>query len=89
MKIKIISIIVCICVLLGVFTACTSTTTNAASDQDDRMILVERTVHYNGTCTAYVLVDRETGVAYLSVHGSGTTVMLDKDGYPLIWDGIK
>lgn len=81
---KVISVIVCVCTLICIFAGCMSTTSNAASDQDDRMILVERSVHNNGTCTAYMLVDRETGVAYLAVHGSGITAMVDELGHPVV-----
>ena len=41
----------------------------------------------------YIFVDKHTGVMYLQVNGNsgacGMTVMLDADGKPLLWEGVK
>lgn len=39
-----------------------------------------------------IIVDRKTGVMYLFVkdgYGGGLSIMVDKDGYPLLWEDGK
>ena len=40
-----------------------------------------------GGSSAFVLVHKETRVMYITYYHGGTTVMLDEDGKPLIYEG--
>lgn len=55
------------------------------SDQDKRFMTIEAEWSY------LVVADRETGVMYAVSHGGYSygnfTLLVDKDGNPLIWDG--
>lgn len=55
---------------------------------DNRFLVV--TDNVNGTDENEIFADRETGVMYFYHQcgcAGGLTVMLDKDGKPLIWEG--
>lgn len=87
--------------LMLVFTmsGCIGENPNFPENEYERFEVVYDT--YNGSnseiYTVYttILVDKETGVAYIFVRGdspsgsSGLTVMLDENGDPLIWEEYK
>lgn len=75
---------------------CDSTTSSANTSEktradEDRFMEIRTNDDMLG-CYTYIYVDNETGVMYLFVkdgYGGGLTVMVDKDGKPLIWEGDK
>lgn len=90
---KILSIIICVCILAFSLVACCGSGTAEASDEkENRFFIVEDVdvqAAYN-VYRGYVMVDRETGVCYIYLTGSNRgamSVLLDADGKPLIWEG--
>lgn len=79
---KVIAILLILLLLVG----CGKTTrAESESGEDKRFVTIE-------TAWTYLIVaDRETGVMYAvsnGVYNCGTfTLLVDKDGNPLIWDG--
>lgn len=89
---KILSILICVCIIMFSFIACCSDTDKAEVEEYSRFFTVDSIgleleyLHDD----AYVLVDRHTNICYLyTVNGyrGGITVLLDSDGKPLIWEG--
>lgn len=79
---KVMAILLILLMLAG----CGKTTrSESESDKDKRFVTIE-------TAWAYLIVaDRETGVMYAVSNGPYNcgvfTLLVDKDGSPLIWDG--
>ena len=66
-------------------------TTEEMPNGEDRFIEI-RTDDSEIESWTDIYVDKETGVMYLFVkngYGGGLTVMVDKDGKPLIWEGAE
>lgn len=88
---KILSIIICVCILMCSLAACGGSTTADAKDkieEDDRLTVIED-VDFQVYDKACIIVDDKTGVCYLFVDGyesCALTVMLNADGKPLIWE---
>ena len=91
----IVLILVLILVLAPVFYLMASSKEEVPAT-DERFQLIEKfgvnTEVFFGRQT-YIFADKHTGVMYLYVNGgSGAvamTVMMDADGKPLIWEGVK
>lgn len=82
MKKKILAILTALMVVFT-FSSC-GTPISADCASDERFFVVTNNV------TNTIYVDRKTGVMYFyhrSGYGGGLTVMLDKDGKPLTWEG--
>lgn len=91
---KIISILICVCILMCSLAACADSyvaEAKAEIEEDYRFYIVdtvkiEREFLHD---TAHIMVDRYTNICYLyTVNGyrGGITVLLDSDGKPLIWE---
>lgn len=79
---KIIALIICVC-LVVCFSGCRWNTTKideSKNDNDERMMLI-----YNDGF-AIIYVDTETGCQYFSRGNSGTCLMVDENGNPLIYE---
>lgn len=79
---KVIALLLILLMLVG----CGKTTrAESESDEGKRFVTIETAFTY------LVVADRETGVMYAVSNGMyncGTfTLLVDKDGNPLIWDG--
>lgn len=87
---KILSIIICICILAFCLVACSgSNTTEAQVEEIYRFTSIADTSTSGGD-RAHIFIDHETGVCYLYVEGyecCTVTVMVDADGKPVIWSG--
>ena len=66
------------------FTGCSSKIENKQTEQHLMVCIDDFSI---GGYGAYILVHKETRVMYLSHYQGGTTVMLDEDGKPLIYEG--
>lgn len=87
---KILSILICICILAFSLVACCGSGTAEAKVEEYNRLMTIKDVEITGSNETYILVDDETGVCYLFVDGyesCAVTVMLDADGKPLIWSG--
>lgn len=79
---RIVSIFLAV-ILAVVLTSCTTATNGQNQEVENRFRKVY--MDYNNS----ILVDEETGVMYLyrgSGYGGGLTVMVNKDGTPLLWE---
>ena len=77
---KIICLIVCVLICLSFCGCDTIEPIEDNSSQQGRFAIL----FDNGSVT--VVVDRETGVQYLSNYKGGTVVMVDESGKPLIYN---
>lgn len=87
---KILSILICICILSFSLVACCGSGTAEAKVEEYNRIMTIKDVEITPSNETYILVDDETGVCYLFVDGYESctiTVMYDADGKPLIWSG--
>ncbi len=55
------------------------------STEEHIMVCIDR--FSLGGSSAFVLVHKETRVMYITYYQGGTTIMLDEDGKPLIYEG--
>ena len=72
------------------FTGCDSQIENIKSEnikEDGHLLVCIDSFYPSYGSYHYVLVHKETKVMYLSVMDGGLTVMLDKDGKPLLYEG--
>lgn len=92
---KILSILICVCILAFTFVACGSSNTSEVENESiNRFYLVDKfyiddPTTISGEKIAYVLVDRHTNVCYLHTavgNRCSMTVMLDADGKPILWE---
>lgn len=82
MKKKFLAVITAMMIVFA-FSSC-------GTPKSDNCVPDERFLVVTNNVTNTIYVDRETGVMYFyhrSGYGGGLTVMLDKDGKPLIWGG--
>ena len=77
---KIIALIICVC-LIVCFSGCSWNTTEVLSENNDNRM----TIIYNDGF-AIIYVDNETGCQYFSRTDSGTCLMVDANGNPLIYE---
>lgn len=85
---KIISILICVCILMCSLVACGNSATAEDETIGRRFLIVEK-CDMGTASMSYVIVDTDTGVLYhflKSGYGGGLTVMVDSDGKPLIWE---
>jgi len=57
--------------------------------ESDRFVVVSGK-NYNAPYAETIIVDKETGVLYLTIHSTyhfGITPLIGSDGMPLLWDG--
>ena len=89
---KIISILICVCNLaLSLIACCGSTTAEAKVEENNRLRVMED-ISISANDSIYIIVDNETRVCYLYTEGiecCAVTVMLDSDGYPLLWEDVR
>lgn len=86
---KIISILICVCILAFSLVACCGSGTAEAKVENNYRFEVIRDVVITPSNETYILVDDKTGICYLFVDGYESctvTVMLDSNGYPLLWE---
>lgn len=85
---KIISILICVCILMCSLAACGCSATAEDKEFTNRVIVIEE-CNLGFGVNSYILVDTNTGVLYQFIksgYGGGLTVMLDADGKPLLWE---
>ena len=79
---KVIAILLILLMLVGCGKA---TRAKSESDEGKRFVTIETEWSY------LIVADRETGVMYVMSNGvynhGSFTLLVDKDGSPLIWDG--
>lgn len=75
------ALIIPICLL---FAGCSSKIENKQTEEHLMVCIDDFTI---GGYGAFILVHKETRVMYMAYYQGGTTVMLDKDGRPLIYEG--
>lgn len=66
------------------FTGCSSKIENKQTEQHLMVCIDDFSI---GGYGAFILVHKETRVMYMTYYQGGTTVMLDEDGKPLIYEG--
>lgn len=89
---KFISIFICVCVLAVSLVACCGSNTAEAKVEDNNRLRVIEDISIRPNDSAYIIVDNETRVCYLYTEGiecCAVTVMLDSDGYPLLWEDVR
>lgn len=88
---KILSILICVCIIMFSFIACCSDTAKAEVEEESRFYVSEEiTKQFPDYGFTHIVVDRETNVCYLYHYGgnrAAITVLLDSDGKPLLWEG--
>lgn len=77
---KILSLIFCVCLLCCLAGCSYNTRESDRKNNDNRMCVI----YNDGYCIIYV--DNETGCQYLSRVNSGTCLMVDEQGKPLIYE---
>lgn len=84
MKLRIISLALCLLMVLLVLFGCTRSEAGEANPFEGRFGMAEIGGGW------HVIVDKQTGVCYLQYdrykYGAAITVLVDEDGYPVLWE---
>lgn len=73
-----------ICIL---FSGCTKKSEVKDISNDESMFVVVNSFYLDDNAGCYVLVNKKTRVMYLCNYKTGTIVMVNEDGTPMIWEG--
>lgn len=53
----------------------------------ESMFVVVESLNIDCNCIIYIVVNKDTKVMYMTQYKGGTTVMLNADGTPMLWEG--